>query len=86
MSVFVGASSSNDNFKNDVQFIKTTYRDDIEVKTLFSSVEELNEFYEKYNDLIFLEHREKVYADSTIGFLDAIKYMMKIFLKKIVLS
>lgn len=33
--------------------------------------EELNRYYEEHKDIFDLEHRETVYADSSIGFLDA---------------
>lgn len=67
----VGAASSTSTYN--YQFIKTSYRDDIEIKAIISSKEELKFFYEKYKNTLYLEHREKVYADSTIGFIDAIE-------------
>lgn len=67
----VGAATSTSTYNH--QFIKTTYMDDLEIKNKLSSKEELNTFYEKYKDTLYLEHREKVYADSTIGFIDAIE-------------
>lgn len=39
--------------------------------TVISSREELEAYYEVYKDIYNLERREKVYSDSTIGFLDA---------------
>ncbi len=39
--------------------------------TIISSVEELNDYYEIYKDKFDLERKDKVYSDTTIGFLDA---------------
>ncbi len=39
--------------------------------TVISSRAELEAYYEAYKDIYNLERRENVYADSTIGFLDA---------------
>ena len=71
MFITIGATTQSDSYNK--QFIRTTYRDDIEIKITLSSKEELNAFYEKYKDALYLEHREKVYADSTIGFIDAVE-------------
>ena len=71
MFITIGATTQSDSYNK--QFIRTTYRDDTEIKTILSSKEELNAFYEKYKDTLYLEHREKVYVDSTIGFFDAIE-------------
>lgn len=38
---------------------------------IIRSKEELNRYYEEYKDIYDLERRETVYADSSIGFLDA---------------
>lgn len=70
--ISVGATNSKSTIYNH-QFIKTTYRDDTEIKTIISSKEELKSFYKKNKELLYLEHREKVYADSTIGFIDVIE-------------
>ena len=78
MFISIGATIHSLSYNH--QFIKTTYKDDIEIKTIISSKEELNSLYEKYKDTLYLEHREKVYADSTIGFIDAIeKYYEEYF-------
>lgn len=39
--------------------------------TVVRSTEELNTYYEANKELYSLEHRETVYSDTTIGFLDA---------------
>ena len=39
--------------------------------TVINSRAELDAYYEAYKDTYYLERREKVYSDSTIGFLDA---------------
>ena len=71
MFISVGATTHSSSYNH--QFIKTTYKDDIEIKTIISSKGELKSLYEKYKDTLYLEHREKVYSDSTIGFIDAIE-------------
>lgn len=68
----------------DVQYIKTAYYSDMNGQTIIiESKEELDEYFntnkEKYN----LGHRDKVYADSTIGFENAIeKYDEEFFKNK----
>lgn len=80
MFISIGATTRSSLYNH--QFIKTTYRDDTEIKTIISSKEELKSFYKKNKELLYLEHREKVYADSTIGFIDVIeKYDEKYFKK-----
>ena len=80
-STFLVAFASAD---KDVQYIKTAYYSDMNGQTIIiESKEELDEYFnankEKYN----LGHREKVYADSTIGFEDAIeKYDEEFFKNK----
>lgn len=73
MFISIGATTPSDSNIYQYQFIKTTYTDDVEIKTIISSKEELNSLYEKYKDSLYLEHRGKVYANSTIGFKDAIE-------------
>ena len=73
MFISIGATTPSDSNIYQYQFIKTTYTDDVEIKTIISSKEELNSLYEKYKDSLYLEHRGKVYANSTIGFIDVIE-------------
>ena len=70
--ISVGATNSKSTIYEH-QFIKTSYSDEIKINKLITSKEELSKFYEEYKTIIDLEHREKVYADSTIGFIDAIE-------------
>jgi len=70
--ISVGATNSKSTIYEH-QFIKTSYSDEIKINKLITSKEELSKFYEEYKTKIDLEHREKVYADSTIGFIDAIE-------------
>lgn len=79
-SCFMLSLAPEPNGINDSQFIKTTYNRFLEINTVIETKDDLIEFYEEYNDEIFLGRREKVYSDSTIGFLDAIdKYDEKYF-------
>ena len=58
----------------EAQYIRTDgYSDDrsYPYHTVISSRAELEAYYESYKDTYNLERREKVYSDSTIGFLDA---------------
>ena len=58
----------------DAQYIRTDgYSDDrsYPYHTVISSRAELTAYYEAYKNTYNLERREKVYSDSTIGFLDA---------------
>ncbi len=57
-----------------VQYVRTNgYHEDVEypVVKIIRSVEELNEYYENTKDKYDLGRKENVYADTTIGFLDA---------------
>lgn len=71
--ISIGATIPSDSNIYQYQFIKTTYRDNLEIKNIISSIEDLKLFYENYQELLYLEHREKVYSNSTIGFIDAIE-------------
>lgn len=56
---------------------------DYPIVTAISSMEELNAYYERYKDSYDLERKDTVYADSTIGFLDACdKYNEEFFEKQ----
>ena len=59
----------------EAQIIRTNgYHDGAEYPkvTLADSAEELNRYYEEYQDLYDFSHKETVYSDTTIGFADAI--------------
>ena len=71
------------------QYIRTDgYHEDVvypAVKVI-RSVEELNAYYEANKELYDLERKEKVYADTTIGFLDACdKYDEAYFEKRVLI-
>ena len=56
------------------QYIRTDgYHEDVvyPVVTVVRSVEKLTEYYHANKDRYYLERRDQVYADSSIGFLDA---------------
>lgn len=56
------------------QYIRTNgYHEDVDypVVKVIRSVEELNEYYNENKDRYDLERKDKVYSDTTIGFLDA---------------
>lgn len=56
------------------QYVRTNgYHEEIEypVVEIIRSVEELNAYYEGNKETYDLERKDKVYADTTIGFLDA---------------
>ena len=58
----------------DVQYIRTNgYREEMEypMVKIIRSRDELNAYYEEYKDDYYLERKEQVFADTTIGFLDA---------------
>lgn len=58
----------------DVQYIRTNgYREEMEypMVKIIHSRDELNAYYEEYKDDYYLERREQILADTTIGFLDA---------------
>lgn len=65
------------------QYIRTNgYHDDVEypVVKIIRSVEELNEYYNENKERYDLERNDKVYSDTTIGFLDACdKYTAEYF-------
>ena len=79
--ISVGATNSKSTIYEH-QFIKTSYSDEIKINKLITSKEELSKFYEEYKTIIDLEHNEKVYADSTIGFIDAIEKYDKEYFKQ----
>lgn len=63
-------------FDFEVQYIRTNGYHDGAVfpRTVkISSVEELNAYYETNKELYDFSHKEKVYSDTTVGFVDAIK-------------
>ena len=43
------------------------------ITTVIASANELNQYYDNYKDACDLERREKIYSDTTIGFLDAVE-------------
>lgn len=58
----------------DAQYIRTDgYHDNIKYPkvTVITSKDELDEYYNANKDLYFLDHVDKVYSDTTIGFIDA---------------
>ena len=58
----------------DAQYIRTNgYMEEMEypMVRIIRSTDELNAYYEEYKEQYYLERREQVYADTTIGFLDA---------------
>lgn len=57
----------------EAQYIRTNCCDDMEFPTyaLINSREELDAYYEANKNTFNLERRETVFADTTIGFLDA---------------
>lgn len=60
--------------KYDAQYIRTNgYHEGAEypVAKIIRSVDELNDYYKANKDKYDLERHEKVYSDTTIGFLDA---------------
>lgn len=71
------ADEIKDNMKEydfEAQYIRTNGgKDGIEypIVKVIRSVEELNAYYEENKDYFDLERKEKVYSDTTIGFLDA---------------
>ncbi|MBR5367138.1 MAG: hypothetical protein IK132_12910 [Clostridia bacterium] len=57
------------------QYIRTDgYHDGVRypVVTVIDSADGLSRYYEEYKDLYDFSHRETVYADTSIGFVDAI--------------
>lgn len=60
----------------EAQYIRTDgYHDNVEypVITRISSKVQLEDYYEANKELYAFGHREKIYADSTIGFVDAME-------------
>lgn len=58
----------------DAQYIRTDgYHDNVKYPkvTVITSKDELDEYYNANKDLYFLDHVDKVYSDTTIGFIDA---------------
>ena len=58
-----------------VQYIRTDgYNENFEYPRLIrvTSEKSLEFYYENFNGIYFLGHREKIYSDSTVGFVDAI--------------
>lgn len=72
-----------------VQYIRTNgYHEDVEypVIKIIRSVEELNAYYEANKDKYDLGRKDKVYSDTTIGFLDACdKYDEAYFEKQVLI-
>ena len=57
-----------------VQYIRTDgYRDGVQYPQVYfvRSVRQLSDYYKANKDIFDLEHRDHVYSDTTIGFLDA---------------
>ena len=57
-----------------VQYIRTNgYQDGVQFPkvAIIRSMDELNSYYEANKNTFYLERKEKVYSDTTIGFLDA---------------
>ena len=60
----------------EAQYIRTNgYHDGVSYPrvTLIDSAEELNRYYDENRDLYDFSHKEKVYSDTTVGFIDAIE-------------
>ena len=58
------------------QYIRTNgYHDGVQypIVTLIDSADALGAYYEEYRELYDFSHKETVYADTTIGFVDAIE-------------
>ncbi len=58
----------------EAQYIRTDgYHDNVKYPkiTVIKSADELEEYYNANKDLYFLDHVDKVYSDTTIGFIDA---------------
>ena len=58
----------------DARYIRTDgYHDNVKYPkvTVIKSKDELDEYYNANKDLYFLDHVDKVYSDTTIGFIDA---------------
>ncbi len=58
----------------DAQYIRTDgYHDNVKYPkvTVITSKDELDKYYNANKDLYFLDHVDKVYSDTTIGFIDA---------------
>ena len=56
------------------QYIRTNgyqYWTDAPTVSIISSLQELNDYYNTWHEVYDLERKEKVYSDTTIGFLDA---------------
>lgn len=67
------------------QNIRTDFLDDMEGLPkvyVIHSVQELNEYYETQKDVCYLGSRDKVYADTTIGFVDACEKYTEAFFKE----
>ena len=79
--ISVGATNSKSTIYEH-QFIKTSYSDEIKINKLITSKEELSKFYEEYKTIIDLEHRKKLYSDSTIGFVDAVEHYDEEYFKE----
>ncbi|MBR6562368.1 MAG: serpin family protein [Clostridia bacterium] len=67
-----------------VQYIRvSSSADNTEFYAIIRSPEELDQFYENYKDEYYLGRADKVYSDTTIGFLDACdRYDSKFFDEK----
>ncbi len=74
----IGVVTLVDETKNDigfeVQYIRTDgYHEDVEYPSvkIIRSIEELNNYYDGNKEKYDLERKDKVYSDTSIGFLDA---------------
>lgn len=68
----------------EAQYIRTNgYVDEVRypIILLINTTEELEEYYKQNRDTYDLERKEKVYSDTTIGFLDAVDKYDDIYFK-----
>ena len=85
---WVGQVESTESISFEAQYIRTNgYHESIDypVVRVIRSAEELKSYYDSNKELYDLERRDKVYADTTIGFLDACDKYNESYFKKQVL-
>lgn len=79
----INPSDKGSNLEINAQYIRTngsTEEIQFPSAVVISSPEELDNYYDEHKDEFFLEHVDKVYSDTTIGFLDACeKYTTEYF-------
>ncbi len=69
---FVGKTSVVEKIEtSDIQYIRTDGEELNNVIVMIDSHDELMDYYSENKDRFYLERQEKVYSDTTIGFLDA---------------